>query len=246
MVKGWGGGLQCRGGKDQRRRLGALDGRGNGWLLPVPFARKLPDDNNYPAGSEWSLSWLPCLCPCPSPLPRPAFSTLPLPSNPNCRSMTAMSSPRSWTWTSRTAASSHRRRTRTCATSIDCTGVSCVGTRCAGEELAIRVQGQLATFVGRGGGSVHMWCCSAALAGQASLFSAVGGLRCTPAWRLHSPPCASLPVSHPCSVLVHSGGVHGGHYYAFIRPDGQKWIRFDDDRVELVDSNRAVDDQFGE
>jgi uncharacterized UBP type Zn finger protein len=21
-----------------------------------------------------------------------------------------------------------------------------------------------------------------------------------------------------CSVLVHSGGVHGGHYYAFIRP----------------------------
>jgi len=22
----------------------------------------------------------------------------------------------------------------------------------------------------------------------------------------------------PPSVLVHSGGVHGGHYYAFIRP----------------------------
>lgn len=21
-----------------------------------------------------------------------------------------------------------------------------------------------------------------------------------------------------CSVLVHSGGVHGGHYYAYIRP----------------------------
>lgn len=64
-----------------------------------------------------------------------------------------------------------------------------------------------------------------------------------------APPFTSLPFSpslRPCSVLVHSGGVHGGHYYAFIRPDGQKWIRFDDDRVELVDSNRAVDDQFGE
>ena len=24
--------------------------------------------------------------------------------------------------------------------------------------------------------------------------------------------------SFVCSVLVHSGGVHGGHYYAFIRP----------------------------
>lgn len=93
---------------------------------------------------------------------------------------------------------------------------------------------------------MHIWCCSAALARQASLFSVVGVLRCTPAWRLHSHPRPSLPMSRPCSVLVHSGGVHGGHYYAFIRPDGQKWIRFDDDRVELVDSNRAVDDQFGE
>jgi hypothetical protein len=26
------------------------------------------------------------------------------------------------------------------------------------------------------------------------------------------------------SVLVHSGGVHGGHYYAFIRPTlGDQW-----------------------
>lgn len=29
-----------------------------------------------------------------------------------------------------------------------------------------------------------------------------------------------------CSVLVHSGGVHGGHYYAFIRPTlSDQWYR---------------------
>ena len=33
------------------------------------------------------------------------------------------------------------------------------------------------------------------------------------------------------SVLVHSGGVHGGHYYAFIRPDGKQWLKFDDDKA---------------
>jgi ubiquitin carboxyl-terminal hydrolase 7 len=36
------------------------------------------------------------------------------------------------------------------------------------------------------------------------------------------------------SVLVHSGGVHGGHYYAFIRPDGQRWLKFDDERVRRL------------
>ena len=36
------------------------------------------------------------------------------------------------------------------------------------------------------------------------------------------------------SVLVHSGGVHGGHYYAFIRPDGKQWLKFDDDKVSTV------------
>jgi uncharacterized UBP type Zn finger protein len=32
--------------------------------------------------------------------------------------------------------------------------------------------------------------------------------------------CVGANVGHMllCSVLVHSGGVHGGHYYAFIRP----------------------------
>lgn len=32
------------------------------------------------------------------------------------------------------------------------------------------------------------------------------------------------------SVLVHSGGVHGGHYYAYIRPS-TKWLKFDDEKV---------------
>lgn len=33
------------------------------------------------------------------------------------------------------------------------------------------------------------------------------------------------------SVLVHSGGVSGGHYYAYIRPSSKQWLRFDDDKV---------------
>lgn len=47
------------------------------------------------------------------------------------------------------------------------------------------------------------------------------------------------------SVLVHSGGVHGGHYYAFIRPDGKNWLKFDDDRVTLEEPHRALAEQFG-
>lgn len=35
------------------------------------------------------------------------------------------------------------------------------------------------------------------------------------------------------SVLVHSGGVHGGHYYAYIRPSARQWLRFDDEKVCL-------------
>ena len=48
------------------------------------------------------------------------------------------------------------------------------------------------------------------------------------------------------SVLVHSGGVHGGHYYAFIRPDAATgWLRFDDERVTREPDAAAVDDQYG-
>jgi uncharacterized UBP type Zn finger protein len=46
----------------------------------------------------------------------------------------------------------------------------------------------------------------------------------------HSPAPADLQSDRSVrnlyklhSVLVHSGGTHGGHYYAFIRPDGKTW-----------------------
>lgn len=47
------------------------------------------------------------------------------------------------------------------------------------------------------------------------------------------------------SVLVHSGNTHGGHYYAFSRPDGQQWLRFDDEKVTKVESYAALEEQYG-
>ncbi|KAL1549232.1 CSN-associated deubiquitinating enzyme Ubp12 [Salvia divinorum] len=48
------------------------------------------------------------------------------------------------------------------------------------------------------------------------------------------------------SVLVHSGGVHGGHYYAFIRPKlSDLWYKFDDERVTKEDMERALEEQYG-
>ncbi|KAJ3669934.1 hypothetical protein LUZ60_010258 [Juncus effusus] len=48
------------------------------------------------------------------------------------------------------------------------------------------------------------------------------------------------------SVLVHSGGVHGGHYYAFIRPTlTDQWFKFDDERVTKEDIKRALEEQYG-
>jgi len=48
------------------------------------------------------------------------------------------------------------------------------------------------------------------------------------------------------SVLVHSGGLNGGHYYAFIRPlASEQWYRFDDERVTKVKEKEAVEGQFG-
>ncbi|KAG6638241.1 ubiquitin C-terminal hydrolase 12 isoform X2 [Carya illinoinensis] len=48
------------------------------------------------------------------------------------------------------------------------------------------------------------------------------------------------------SVLVHSGGVHGGHYYAFIRPTlSDQWFKFDDERVTKEDIKRALEEQYG-
>ncbi|KAJ6846627.1 ubiquitin carboxyl-terminal hydrolase 12-like [Iris pallida] len=48
------------------------------------------------------------------------------------------------------------------------------------------------------------------------------------------------------SVLVHSGGVHGGHYYAFIRPTlSDQWYKYDDERVTKEDAKRASEEQYG-
>uniref|UniRef100_A0A0D6QUA6 ubiquitinyl hydrolase 1 n=1 Tax=Araucaria cunninghamii TaxID=56994 RepID=A0A0D6QUA6_ARACU len=48
------------------------------------------------------------------------------------------------------------------------------------------------------------------------------------------------------SVLVHSGGVHGGHYYAFIRPTlSDQWYKFDDERVTKEETKRALEEQYG-
>ena len=48
------------------------------------------------------------------------------------------------------------------------------------------------------------------------------------------------------SVLVHSGGPNGGHYYAFIRPlTSDQWYKFDDERVTKVEEKEAVEGMFG-
>jgi ubiquitin carboxyl-terminal hydrolase 7 len=50
------------------------------------------------------------------------------------------------------------------------------------------------------------------------------------------------------SVLVHSGGGHGGHYYAFIRPEMHEegeWFKFDDERVTKESKETAIQQQYG-
>ncbi|XP_068493814.1 ubiquitin C-terminal hydrolase 13-like isoform X5 [Phaseolus vulgaris] len=48
------------------------------------------------------------------------------------------------------------------------------------------------------------------------------------------------------SVLVHSSGVNGGHYYAYIRPTlSDEWFKFDDERVTKEDAKRALEEQYG-
>jgi ubiquitin carboxyl-terminal hydrolase 7 len=48
-------------------------------------------------------------------------------------------------------------------------------------------------------------------------------------------------------VLVHSGNLDAGHYYAFIKPskDGH-WYRFDDDRVNRATDKEVLDENYGD
>ena len=49
------------------------------------------------------------------------------------------------------------------------------------------------------------------------------------------------------TVLVHSGDVNSGHYYAFVRPHAHEnqWYRFDDEQVSKCSEYAAVNDNFG-
>ena len=47
-------------------------------------------------------------------------------------------------------------------------------------------------------------------------------------------------------VLVHSGDLHGGHYFALIKPEANSgWFRFDDDRVTRATLKEVLEDNFG-
>lgn len=47
-------------------------------------------------------------------------------------------------------------------------------------------------------------------------------------------------------VLVHSGDLHGGHYFALIKPDTEtRWLKYDDDRVTPVTDKEVLDDNYG-
>jgi ubiquitin carboxyl-terminal hydrolase 7 len=47
-------------------------------------------------------------------------------------------------------------------------------------------------------------------------------------------------------VLVHSGDLHGGHYFTLIKPEkDSNWLKFDDDRVTRVLEREVLEDNFG-
>ncbi|KAI0928557.1 hypothetical protein AcW1_005763 [Taiwanofungus camphoratus] len=47
-------------------------------------------------------------------------------------------------------------------------------------------------------------------------------------------------------VLVHSGDLHGGHYFALIKPDREtRWLKFDDDRVTPVTDKEVMEENYG-
>jgi ubiquitin carboxyl-terminal hydrolase 7 len=48
------------------------------------------------------------------------------------------------------------------------------------------------------------------------------------------------------SVLVHSGDLNAGHYYAFIKPTKDGWFyRYDDDKVTKATMREVLEDNYG-
>ncbi|GAB7350994.1 hypothetical protein MBLNU459_g1489t1 [Dothideomycetes sp. NU459] len=53
-------------------------------------------------------------------------------------------------------------------------------------------------------------------------------------------------IYHLHSVLVHSGDMNAGHYYAFLRPSKDSpFYKFDDDRVTRATKREAMEENFG-
>ncbi|RKP39160.1 hypothetical protein BJ085DRAFT_13200, partial [Dimargaris cristalligena] len=51
---------------------------------------------------------------------------------------------------------------------------------------------------------------------------------------------------HLHGVLVHSGDLSGGHYFALIKPEKDgRWFKFDDDRVVPVTDREVMEDNYG-
>ena len=45
-------------------------------------------------------------------------------------------------------------------------------------------------------------------------------------------------------VLVHSGDLHGGHYFALIKPDREThWLKFDDDKATPVNDKEVLEEE---
>ena len=47
------------------------------------------------------------------------------------------------------------------------------------------------------------------------------------------------------SVIVHMGNTEQGHYYAFIRKEGDKWYQFNDTEVTPFDVSLLEEETFG-
>lgn len=48
-------------------------------------------------------------------------------------------------------------------------------------------------------------------------------------------------------MLVHSGDIDGGHYFALLKPEKDgKWFKFDDDRVTPVTLREVFHDNYGD